>query len=170
MPSVHKKLWTYFPDQADVISNSELLKTIVFPKNLMYLTDQLPRPSYEDDEQVDADFEEHVKWATLPHKPYKKRSSKLSNVHILSRSKASTREKVSGAADEHDYLESIIRSSHSKGSRPVIPPVSYKDYLNKHQLKKQTILNSVSSLNCIALTLRVIARSNQRGHEHEHQR
>ena len=60
MPSVRKKINQYFPDQKSEFESSELLKTIYFPKNLMYLTNQLPKPSYNDDD-VDEDFEEHIK-------------------------------------------------------------------------------------------------------------
>ena len=40
----------YFPEEADDNSTeaSDLLKTIVFPRNFMNLTDKLPKPSYDD--------------------------------------------------------------------------------------------------------------------------
>lgn len=40
----------YFPEELDDNSTeaSDLLKTIVFPKNFMNLTDKLPKPTYED--------------------------------------------------------------------------------------------------------------------------
>ena len=65
MPAIKKKLDIYFQENMYDAETNELLKTIIFPKNLMYLTDQLPVPTYEDD---DDDFNEHIKSSTLPHK------------------------------------------------------------------------------------------------------
>lgn len=44
MTSVSKKSSLYFPNNDTDPDNNELLKTIIFPKNIMYLTDQLPVP------------------------------------------------------------------------------------------------------------------------------
>lgn len=59
MASIRKKVSLYFPEYEDLSENCELLKTIRFPKNIMYLTSQLPKPSY--DETVDEDFDEQMK-------------------------------------------------------------------------------------------------------------
>lgn len=51
MSIVKKRMEKYFPDQfADDIQNS-LLNTIRVPKSLLYLTDRLPKPKYEDIEK-----------------------------------------------------------------------------------------------------------------------
>jgi NIMA (never in mitosis gene a)-related kinase len=44
MPSISKKSNMYYPEDRSGTDSNELLKTIIFPKNLMYLTDQLPTP------------------------------------------------------------------------------------------------------------------------------
>jgi serine/threonine protein kinase len=147
-PSVRKKAILYFPDQEEELDNNELLKTIVFPKNLMYLTDQLPKPSYEDDE-IDEGFEEHIKWSTLPHKPNKKYSENFSRV--LSRSKLSTQGKRSEqATSEYTNMENKSRSSHSKGSKNISQAqqimknnLNYQEMIKKHNVKNHKILDVV---------------------------
>lgn len=64
MPSIKKKIDLYFQEKVYDDETNELLKTIIFPKNLMYLTDQLPVPTYDDDD----DFNEQIKSSTLPFK------------------------------------------------------------------------------------------------------
>jgi len=125
-----------------MIESNELLKTIIFPKNLMYLTDQLPKPSYDDDD-VDEAFDEHIKCSTLPHKPKKKISDIYSNHRVLSRSKLSTQGK------QTEKVTNYSRSSNSKGSRDhsqarSIMKNNYKELLKKHNLKNPNILNIVS--------------------------
>ena len=48
MPAVKKKIEKFFPNDFMYASQSSLLKTIKVPKNLMYLTDRLPKPNYGD--------------------------------------------------------------------------------------------------------------------------
>lgn len=110
MSSIRKKISLYFPGQDDDFQNSELLKTIVFPKNLMYLTSQLPKPSYDEDEEVDVDFEEHIKSSTLPHKPRKKRSDDFSNQRVLSRAKASKEGVRSRGISQNEYLGTYFKT------------------------------------------------------------
>lgn len=48
MPIVKKRIEKYFPDENFFYdSHSALLSTIRVPKNLLYLTDRLPKPNYE---------------------------------------------------------------------------------------------------------------------------
>lgn len=48
MPSVKKRIEKLFPDEQDFYnSQTDLLNTIRVPKNLLYLTDRLPKPNYE---------------------------------------------------------------------------------------------------------------------------
>lgn len=51
MPIIKKKVDKFFPKDYMYASQSSLLKTIRVPKNLMYLTDRLPKPNYEDNSQ-----------------------------------------------------------------------------------------------------------------------
>lgn len=51
MPVVRKKTEKYFPNDFMYASQSSLLKTIRVPKNLMYLTDRLPKPNYNESSQ-----------------------------------------------------------------------------------------------------------------------
>lgn len=47
MSSVTKRVSALFDDDyMEDFENNILLKTIKIPKNLMYLTDRLPKPSY----------------------------------------------------------------------------------------------------------------------------
>jgi hypothetical protein len=47
MPIVRKRIEKLFPNDEFYQSQSSLLNTIRVPKNLLYLTDRLPKPSYE---------------------------------------------------------------------------------------------------------------------------
>jgi NIMA (never in mitosis gene a)-related kinase len=47
MPIVRKRIDKIFPHDEFYESQSSLLNTIRVPKNLLYLTDRLPKPSYE---------------------------------------------------------------------------------------------------------------------------
>lgn len=129
MPSIKKKIDTHFSDKMYQTERSELLKTIIFPKNLMYLTDQLPVPSYDDD---DDDFESQVKSSTLPHK---KHSGKFDNRKLLSRSKLNSGQKKSENMD-YDHLENLSKSSKSKRS---------KDYSQAKQVMKNNLAHIESS-------------------------
>jgi NIMA (never in mitosis gene a)-related kinase len=52
LPIVRKKIEKLFPeDFDDMISQNNLLSTIRVPKNLLYLTDRLPKPAYTSDER-----------------------------------------------------------------------------------------------------------------------
>ena len=46
MPSVKKRIERYFPEDQFYDSQTSLLNTIRVPKNLLYLTDRLPKPNY----------------------------------------------------------------------------------------------------------------------------
>lgn len=46
MPIVRKRIEKLFPQDTFYESQSSLLNTIRVPKNLLYLTDRLPKPSY----------------------------------------------------------------------------------------------------------------------------
>lgn len=105
MPSVSKKTSLYFPETVYGSENNELLKTILFPKNIMYLTDQLPVPCYDDYYE----FDEKRKTTTISNK----RSQKSNNRKILSRSKISSGTKQSDK-DLNSELEKM-----SLGSNPI---------------------------------------------------
>jgi NIMA (never in mitosis gene a)-related kinase len=47
MPVIKKKIDKLFPEDQFYDSYSQLLSTIRVPKNLLYLTDRLPKPNYE---------------------------------------------------------------------------------------------------------------------------
>jgi hypothetical protein len=48
MPSIKKRLEKLFPEEDKFYdSQTDLLNTIRVPKNLLYLTDRLPKPNYE---------------------------------------------------------------------------------------------------------------------------
>lgn len=48
MPIIRKRIEKLFPSTDEFYdSQSSLLNTIRVPKNLLYLTDRLPKPSYE---------------------------------------------------------------------------------------------------------------------------
>lgn len=113
MPAITKKISMLFPENQEMMESSELLKTIRFPKNFMYLTNQLPKPSY--DEEVDEDFIENIKSSTLPFKPKSKKSTEsLINRVAVSRSKVHTGSKHS------DISERLpTHSSASKQSRNI---------------------------------------------------
>lgn len=51
MPIVKKKIEKLFPEDTFYDSHSALLSTIRVPKNLLYLTDRLPKPNYTIDEK-----------------------------------------------------------------------------------------------------------------------
>jgi len=46
MPSIKKRVERYFPEEQFYDSQTSLLNTIRVPKNLLYLTDRLPKPNY----------------------------------------------------------------------------------------------------------------------------
>lgn len=47
MPVVHEKLLKYVPEHFQSKQSNILLKSIHMPKNLMFLTDNLPSANYE---------------------------------------------------------------------------------------------------------------------------
>ena len=53
MPVVRKKIEKLMPQDAfeDPTAELNLLSTIRVPKNLLYLTDRLPKPQYDSDER-----------------------------------------------------------------------------------------------------------------------
>ena len=110
MSSVRKKISILFPEQADQIESSELLKTIRFPKNLMNLTNQLPKASY--DQEINEDFIDQIKSSTLPRKPKPKKSSdSLFNSRAVSRSKLNTGSKNSEISDRIGTQNSASKPS-----------------------------------------------------------
>jgi len=60
-PTFAKKFEKYFPDDHNAYYNEQqniLLKTIKFPKNLMYLSDRLPKQNYKNN--FSASMDEHA--------------------------------------------------------------------------------------------------------------
>jgi hypothetical protein len=47
MPFILKKIEKFFPEE-NLFDKSAMIQEIRVPKNLMYLTDRLPGPSYEE--------------------------------------------------------------------------------------------------------------------------
>mmetsp|Transcript_4076 Transcript_4076/g.3404 ORF Transcript_4076/g.3404 Transcript_4076/m.3404 type:complete len:292 (+) Transcript_4076:421-1296(+) len=138
MPSVRKKINIFFPKQENMIESSELLRTIKFPKNLMYLTHQLPKPSYEE-ESVDEDF-----------RSLKKKSSEsLIEKRGISRSKAYTNGKSSDTTERIGTNSSISKPSRKLNRAKKImknnlakAEISLAKYNYRDLIRKQT--NSVS--------------------------
>lgn len=66
MPIVRKKLEKLFPNEIFDEGGAELnlLSTIRVPKNLLYLTDRLPKPQYDSDERRRREQEELLRWRT----------------------------------------------------------------------------------------------------------
>ena len=66
MPIVRKKIEKLFPNEIFDDPNAELnlLSTIRVPKNLLYLTDRLPKPQYDSDERRRREQEELLRWRT----------------------------------------------------------------------------------------------------------
>jgi hypothetical protein len=66
MPIVRKRIDKYFPNENIFYdSHSALLSTIRVPKNLLYLTDRLPKPNYESVEKKKRyDEEERIRRKT----------------------------------------------------------------------------------------------------------
>lgn len=61
-PTFSKKFEKYFPEEHLAFQNDQqdvLLKTIRFPKNLMYLTDRLPKHNYKNN-VLSASLDEHA--------------------------------------------------------------------------------------------------------------
>lgn len=60
MPIVRKKIEKLFPNEIfdDEKGELNLLSTIRVPKNLLYLTDRLPKPQYDSDERRRREQEE----------------------------------------------------------------------------------------------------------------
>ncbi|CAI2360818.1 unnamed protein product [Moneuplotes crassus] len=161
MPSIVKKIGILFPDSDNILGSNELLKTIRFPKNFMYLTNQLPKPSY--DEEVDEDFSENIKCSTLPSKVKVKRSTEsLINQRSSSRSKVHTSSKNSIFSERRgspstaskqsrnvSKAKSIMRNNLSKKEK--IPHKRYKDIVKSNHKalrnKKEGIFSKDMSMN-----------------------
>ncbi len=72
MPSVAKRIESYFPEAGlfdDEDEENILMKTIRVPKNLMYLTERLPKSCYEDDEmaRVSGKKSQRLKTSDMSH-------------------------------------------------------------------------------------------------------
>jgi NIMA (never in mitosis gene a)-related kinase len=62
MPFIRKKIEKLFPeDFEDDVPQMNLLSTIRVPKNLLYLTDRLPKPAYDSDERRRREQEEMLR-------------------------------------------------------------------------------------------------------------
>lgn len=63
MPAVRKKVERLFPNENfdDADAQMNLLSTIRVPKNLLYLTDRLPKPAYDSDHQKMREKEEMLR-------------------------------------------------------------------------------------------------------------
>jgi hypothetical protein len=154
LASIRKKIDMYFPEYEDTIEDCELLKTIRFPTNFMYLTSQLPKPSY--DETVDEDFDEKIKCTTLPYKPKNKRSDNFGKQRLLSRSKISTGGRKSQESDRKQSSNSISKPSRdlTQAKRIMknnlakidcgVAKVNYRDIIKNKYGKDQKKSNSVS--------------------------
>ncbi|CAI2360519.1 unnamed protein product [Moneuplotes crassus] len=147
MPSVMKKISILFPESEQFLESSELLKTIRFPKNFMYLTNQLPKPSYE--EEVDEDFTENIKASTLPFKQKVNKSSEpLANRGTLSRSKANTASKNSIISERMGSQSSV--SKHSKNTSKA--QIIMKNNLSKKEISpKMKYKNIVKNQNNLSI-------------------
>ena len=66
MPIVRKKIERLFPEDFFYETHSEmnLLSTIRVPKNLLYLTDRLPKPNYDSEQQRRREKEEMLRRRT----------------------------------------------------------------------------------------------------------
>lgn len=66
MPIVRKKTEKLFQNDIFDDQNEQvnLLSTIRVPKNLLYLTDRLPKPQYDSDELKRREQEELLRWRT----------------------------------------------------------------------------------------------------------
>ena len=66
LPIVKKKMEKLFPteQQHEYPSESNLLSTIRVPKNLLYLTDRLPKPMYDSDDRRRREKEEQLRRRT----------------------------------------------------------------------------------------------------------
>ena len=66
MPVIKKKAERLFPEDFfyETDSQMNLLSTIRVPKNLLYLTDRLPKPNYDSDEQRRREKEEILRRRT----------------------------------------------------------------------------------------------------------
>ena len=66
MPVIKKKIEKLFPEEDHMEINTTLLSTIRVPKNLLYLTDRLPKPAYEAERRR---LEEEEKLRRKTHDP-----------------------------------------------------------------------------------------------------
>ena len=64
MPIVKKRIEKLFPEEQFYGSQSNLLSTIRVPKNLLYLTDRLPKPNYDIDRKRAMEEEERIRRKT----------------------------------------------------------------------------------------------------------
>jgi hypothetical protein len=64
MPLVKKRIEKLFPEEQFFNSESNLLSTIRVPKNLLYLTDRLPKANYAEQRKWRQDEEEKFKRKT----------------------------------------------------------------------------------------------------------
>jgi hypothetical protein len=64
MPVIRKKTEKLFPEDDPWDSQSTLLNTIRVPKNLLYLTDRLPKPNYDSETKKRMEEEERIRRKT----------------------------------------------------------------------------------------------------------
>jgi hypothetical protein len=69
LPIVKKKMEKLFPNEAEVAMEANLLSTIRVPKNLLYLTDRLPKPMYDSDDRRRREKEEQLRRRTYEGNP-----------------------------------------------------------------------------------------------------
>jgi hypothetical protein len=64
MPLTRKKIEKLFPEEQFYESQTTLLNTIRVPKNLLYLTDRLPKPNYAEEKKWRMEEEEKIRRKT----------------------------------------------------------------------------------------------------------
>lgn len=134
-----------FPEDENMMASSELLRTIRFPKNFMYLTNQLPKPSYN--EEVDEDFIENIKSSTLPFKPKPKNSAEsLLNRVSLSRSKANTAGKHSDLSERIGSNSSASKQSKNMSRAKNIMKTNLSKKEGAPQIKYKDIIKGNNNL------------------------
>mmetsp|Transcript_41256 Transcript_41256/g.62814 ORF Transcript_41256/g.62814 Transcript_41256/m.62814 type:complete len:182 (-) Transcript_41256:591-1136(-) len=130
MPTVRKRIEKLFPNQVfdEAEPQLNLLSTIRVPKNLLYLTDRLPKPAYDSDERHRREQEELLRRRTYeaassqPHATSQMLPELASNPgsHDRYNQKQSDKKSTGKQYDLSSNQESVDKPRHGQRSKGVI--------------------------------------------------
>jgi hypothetical protein len=140
MQTVKKWAAKIFPDEnIDEADQNILLQTIRVPKNLMFLTDKLPKPIYEDDDKKrnTSDFAKIGKIEAKMQSLKAKRMNKIEEADEEKERDKKAKKRIIQKIAVDDTLPDILQLQKESSATPVNIDLSYNPRKIKHKKQYQ---------------------------------